>query len=152
MLKVIADTEAETSQIDMPLPKGMELLKTDSEEVLCMVRFDGICHMIVPGKPRDRKFVETVLGKSQKNLPLRSMGDHVPGREQDGPGGLCGKHRLSDLGEQLCQRQYGCGSLSVQRGKKTGFLLILCVSREGRYVRKFIKKMERSSGARWAAL
>ena len=105
-----------------------------------MVRFDGICHMIVPGKPRDRKFVGNSSGKSQKNLPLRSMGDHVPGREQDGPGGLCGKHRLSDLGEQLCQRQYGCGSLSVQRGKKRDFYLYSGVSREGRYVRKFIKR------------
>ena len=74
LLKVIADTEAETSQIDMPLPKGMELLKTDSEEVLCMVRFDGICHMIVPGKPRDRKFVETVLGKARKICPCGAWG------------------------------------------------------------------------------
>ena len=74
LLKVTADIKAGTSRIDMPLPKGMELLKTDGEERFCMVVFDGICHMIVPGKPRDTKFVETVLKKARKACPCGAWG------------------------------------------------------------------------------
>lgn len=73
-LKVIADRREGTSQIDMPLPKRMELLRTGPKEVFSMVVFDGICHLIVPGKSREKEFVETALEKAREACPCGAWG------------------------------------------------------------------------------
>lgn len=73
-LKVTADTIAGTSQIDMPLPKGMELLKTGPEEAFYMVIFEGICHLIVPGKPRDQEFVDNTIKMAKEVCPCGAWG------------------------------------------------------------------------------
>lgn len=73
-LKVTADQLEGTSQIDMPLPKGMEVLQIGPEETCQMVVFDGICHLIVPGKPRGKEFVEAALQKAREACPCGAWG------------------------------------------------------------------------------
>lgn len=73
-LKVLADTDRGTSQIDMPMPKRMEWLETGRGEAFYMVAFEGICHLIVPGKPRGMDFVEQVLKKAKEACPCGAWG------------------------------------------------------------------------------
>ena len=73
-LKAVADRLEGTSQVDMPLPKEMKLLETGSGETWHMVIFDGICHVIVPGEPRDGKFVEEVLERAKEVCPCGAWG------------------------------------------------------------------------------
>ena len=73
-LKVIADRTEGTSQIDMPLPKSIELVQTGSKDVFHMVIFDGICHLIVPGKPRGKEFVENALARAREACPCGAWG------------------------------------------------------------------------------
>ena len=73
-LQAAADTEAGTSQVDMPLPKEILYLEGIEEKSYPMVVFDGICHVLVSGKPREPEFVERVLEKAKKACPCGAWG------------------------------------------------------------------------------
>ena len=73
-LKAIADTAKKTSQVDMPLPKEIRLLTIEPGEAYDMIVFDGICHIIVPGKPKKGEFVEKLLDRAKTECPCGAWG------------------------------------------------------------------------------
>ena len=73
-LKAIADTAKKTSQVDMPLPKEIRLLTIEPGEAYDMIVFDGICHIIVPGKPKKGEFVGKLLDRAKTECPCGAWG------------------------------------------------------------------------------
>ena len=67
-IEAVADTVKKTSQVDMPLPKETRLLELGPGEIYDMIVFDGICHIIVPGKPKKGEFVEKLLEKAKQSV------------------------------------------------------------------------------------
>ena len=81
-LRAVADTVKKTSQVDMPLPKETRLLELGPGEIYDMRVFDGICHIIVPGKPKKGEFVEKLLEKAKAECPCGAWGIMFLEREQ----------------------------------------------------------------------
>lgn len=67
-LEVIVDATQGRCETQMPLPAGETIIKY-AEEVFSVMCFDGIAHIIVPGAPRKKAFVEGLIAE------LRSIAD-----------------------------------------------------------------------------
>ena len=73
-LNAVVDRTEGTSQVEMPLPKEIMVLETETGETYPMVVFDGICHVIVEGEPRKGEFVENILKKAKEICPCGAWG------------------------------------------------------------------------------
>lgn len=65
-LKVEVDLENGTSRTQMPLPQEIREVDLGEDGKYPLVVFDGICHMIVEGKPGDDAFVEKAIEKAKE--------------------------------------------------------------------------------------
>ena len=72
-LKAWVDKEAGTSRVEMPLPDAIETLSL-GDELFPMVIFDGICHILVPGKPREEDFIWEAVERAKKACPCGAWG------------------------------------------------------------------------------
>ena len=73
-LKAVVDRTEGTSQVEMPLPKKIMVLETETGETYPVVVFDGICHVIVEGEPRKGEFVEDILKRAKEMCPCGAWG------------------------------------------------------------------------------
>ncbi len=72
-LKAWVDIGAGTSRVEMPLPEAIGCI-TLGEETFAMVTFDGICHILVPGKPRKEAFIWEAVEKAKEACPCGAWG------------------------------------------------------------------------------
>lgn len=72
-LMVKIDQEYGSCETEMPLPTGKTVIAFDGEE-FDAVRFDGIVHTIVPGMPRDQRFVNGLTAAVRKAVDSSAYG------------------------------------------------------------------------------
>lgn len=72
-LKAWVEQETGTSRVEMPLPGSIGELWLE-KEVFDMVIFDGICHILVPGKPREEAFIWKIVEKAREACPCGAWG------------------------------------------------------------------------------